>query len=266
MSSQRQLFSAFVLIVAALSTASVVAQAATGRILNDAPMFLLPDAKRQPLLVMEAGVLVEIHRREGTWFNVTVDGSQSGRRTGYVEAHLIEVVKADETIPRVTASSAIPPRTQTPTPQPVSPAQPSLPANSASAAPVALPPTRAAETFQKSKLNITVDDDTRESDVIVRYDPNALLIVDKKSGAAAKTFPYAEMKGAEYSYAKSPRWKTAIFVSPLFLFTSGKKHWFLVQGTGDYALLHLDKSNYRLILAAFEARTGLKVETVADSK
>ena len=66
-------------------------------------------------------------------------------------------------------------------------------------------------------------------------------------------------RSAEYSYAKSPRWKTAIFVSPLFLFTSGKKHWFLVQGEGDYALLHLDKSNYRLILAAFEARSGLKV-------
>jgi hypothetical protein len=34
----------------------------------------------------------------------------------------------------------------------------------------------------------------------------------------------------------------AIFVSPLFLFTSEKKHWFLVQGTGDYALLHLDRA------------------------
>ena len=129
-----------------------------------------------------------------------------------------------------------------------------------------MPPRRPAEAFQKSKISVTIDDKTRESDVIVRYEPAALVIVDKGSGAAAKTFPYAELKSAEYSYAKNPRWKTAIFVSPLFLFTSGKKHWFLVQGDGDYALLHLDKSNYRLILAAFEARTGLNVETVADAK
>jgi hypothetical protein len=243
------------LVAALVWTASPAeAQLITGRILKDAPMFLLPDAKRQPLLVMEAGVLVEIHRREGTWMNVTVDGSQSGRRTGYVEAHLIEVIK-DEGPLRITAASAIPPKGS-------ATATPAVPENARVTAPVG----RTSETFQKSKLNLTVEDRTRESDVVVRYEPNALVIVDRKTGAAAKTFPYAEMKGAEYSYAKSPRWKTAIFVSPLFLFTSGKKHWFLVQGEGDYALLHLDKSNYRLILAAFEARTGLKVETVADTK
>jgi hypothetical protein len=122
------------------------------------------------------------------------------------------------------------------------------------------------ETFQKSKISVTVGDKTKEFDVIVRYDPSSLAIMDKGSGQTTRTFSYGEIKGAEYSYAKSPRWKTALLVSPLFLFTSGKKHWFLVQGTGDYALLHLDKSNYRLILAAFEARTGLKVETVTDTK
>lgn len=258
-----------VLFVAALGGSAAVAEAqTTGRILKDAPMFLLPDAKRQPLLIMEAGVLVEVHRREGTWMNVTVEGSQSGRRTGYVEAQFIEVIpQADQAPPRVTAASSIPPKTTAATTQQVAPVQPSLAVSAATAArPAALPPARASESFQKSKINVTVEDKTRESDVIVRYDSTALVIADKKSGDATKTFAYADLKGAEYSYAKSPRWKTAIFVSPLFLFTSGKKHWFLVQGTGDYALLHLDKSNYRLILAAFEARTGLKVETVADTK
>lgn len=123
-----------------------------------------------------------------------------------------------------------------------------------------------AEAFQKSRISVTVGDKTKESDVIVRYDPSSLAIMGKNSGQTIKTFPYGEIRGGEYSYAKSPRWKTALFVSPLFLFTSGKKHWFLVQGSGDYALLHLDKSNYRLILAAFESRTGLKVETVTDTK
>jgi hypothetical protein len=60
--------------------------------------------------------------------------------------------------------------------------------------------------------------------------------------------------------------ETAIFVSPLFLFTSGKKHWLMVQGDGDYALLQLDKSNYKMALGAFEARSGKKVELVEDSK
>jgi len=217
------------------------------------------------------------HRREGTWLNVTVEGSQAGRRTGYVEAHLIEVLaKPDEAPPRITAASAIPPKSAgaatsqaAPVPGSQGTQAPTLPAPGGQREASAARATRtavASEAFQKSKLNLTVGDKTQESDVIVRYESTALVIVDKKSGEAAKTFPYAAMKGAEYSYAKNPRWKTAIFVSPLFLFTSGKKHWFLVQGEGDYALLHLDKSNYRLILAAFEARTGLKVEAVTDTK
>jgi hypothetical protein len=253
---------AFVLTALTLLPSPVEAQA-TGRIIKNAPMYLLPDASRQPLLVMEAGALVEVHRREGGWLNVTVEGSQMGRRTGYVDARLIEVFERQAPEPpRITAATAIPPRTPE---EPISRAAPAQ--TQATPTPAATPRVIGkTETFQKSRISMTVDDRTRESDVIVRYEPNALVIVDKKTAEATKTFPYAEMKGAEYSYSKNPRWKTAIFVSPLFLFTSGKKHWFLVQGESDYALLHLDKSNYRLILAAFEARTGLKIETVADTK
>jgi len=40
----------------------------------------------------------------------------------------------------------------------------------------------------------------------------------------------------------------------------------MVQTQTDYALIQLDKTNYKLIVAAFETRTGKKVETVADSK
>ena len=254
----------FVVLVAVLLASVSRAEAqTTGRILKEAPLFLVADANRQPLLLMEAGVLVEVHRREGTWLNVTVEGSQFGKRTGYVDARLVEVIEKNAPL-RVTAADAIPPKAaETRT---VAPAQPSLTTRGRVENSRTPPPSRAIETFQKSMLNTTVEDKTRESAVIVRYEPSALVIADKNSGLATKTFPYADLKGVEYSYAKSPRWKTAIFVSPLFLFTSGKKHWFLVQGEGDYALLHLDKTNYRLILAAFEARTGLKVETVTDTK
>jgi hypothetical protein len=262
------------LLHASLAEAQVARRAQlTGRILKEAPLYLFPDSTRQPLVIMEAGVVVEVHRREGAWVNVTVEGSQLGRRTGYVEARLIEVVAQDESNsvpPRLTAATTVPPTTAETVAQ-VAPFQPPQPASAPRGQPQnssarALRTAGAAESFQSARINVTAEDKTREFDVIVRYEPSALVIVDKKSGEATKTFPYADMKGAEYSYAKSPRWKTAIFVSPLFLFTSGKKHWFLVQGPGDYALLHLDKSNYRLILAAFEARTGLKVETVADTK
>lgn len=124
----------------------------------------------------------------------------------------------------------------------------------------------AAQTFPKAKLNLQVGDKKKEIDASVSFDAAALVIVDKNTAQPIKTMPYASMKGAEYSFAKSPRWKTALLVSPLFLFTSGKKHWFMVQTNDDYALVQLDKSNYKMVIAAFEIKTGKKVETVADTK
>jgi hypothetical protein len=122
------------------------------------------------------------------------------------------------------------------------------------------------ETFGKARLTMQVGDKTRAVDVSVNYEPTAMVIVDRNTGQALRTLPYTDMKGGEYSFAKSPRWKTAILVSPLFLFTSGQKHWLLAQGQTEYALLHLDKSNYRMVIASFETRTGKKVEAVGDNK
>jgi len=267
-------------------------------LLADTPLRLLPDASLGSLLMIQAGVTVRVNRIDGLWAEVVVEKSQFGPRTGYVEVRYIRLGPQGATAstssnqptgnePGVVAKPAqlvTPPNTSGNIPSPttqVAPVDQNVTPSATAAHPAALPlirervpdsgarpprPPRASEPFLNSKINVTVEDKTRESDVIIRYDLSALVILDKKSGEAMKTFRYAEMEGAEYSYAKNPRWKTAIFVSPLFLFTSGKKHWFLVQGPGDYALLHLDKSNYRLIVAAFEARTGLKVEAVTDTK
>jgi len=122
------------------------------------------------------------------------------------------------------------------------------------------------ETFQDAKLRVIEGDSIKQIDVALTYDTEALVIVEKHSGKPVKSFAYTDVKSAEYSYGKSPRWKTAIFVSPLFLFTSGKKHWFMVQAGGDYGVMQLDKSNYKMVLAAFETKTGKKVEIVADNK
>lgn len=120
--------------------------------------------------------------------------------------------------------------------------------------------------FDKSQLSLQVDGETKSVDVLLKFDEDSFEIVSKKTKQPLKDYRYTDIKSAEYSYAKSPRWKTAVFVSPLFLFTSGKKHWLLTQGPSDFALLRLDKDNYKLILAAMESKTGKPIEMVADDK
>jgi len=123
-----------------------------------------------------------------------------------------------------------------------------------------------SETFTKATLDLPVDGKMKEIDANVKFDKNAFVVIDRKDGTPIKTFSYSNIRSGEYSFGQSPRWKTALLVSPLFLFTSGVKHWFMVESDDDYALLQLDKSNYKTVLSTFEVRTGVKVETVQDSQ
>jgi hypothetical protein len=46
----------------------------------------------------------------------------------------------------------------------------------------------------------------------------------------------------------------------------GKKHWLTLTSDKDFAVMRLDKNNYKLILPAVEVHTGKKVETSVDEK
>lgn len=134
---------------------------------------------------------------------------------------------------------------------------------------LALTASLAAQTdqfFDKNQLSVQINGKTESVETFLRFDGDSFDVVAKKSKQTIKSYAYTDIKSLEYSYAKSPRWKTAIFVSPLFLFTSGKKHWLLTQGPDDFAMLRLDKENYKLVLAALESKTGKKVDTVGDEK
>ena len=51
---------------------------------------------------------------------------------------------------------------------------------------------------------------------------------------------------------------------PLALLSKGKKHWLTIQHGEEYTILKMDKKNYRQILAAVEARTGMKVNWIIE--
>ena len=129
-----------------------------------------------------------------------------------------------------------------------------------------------ADTFRNVKLMVNTGEKAEEQDAVLHFGDDALTVYGK-GGAILKTFKYADIKGGEYSYSKSPRWKSGIgaaiavgvFAIPVF-FMKGKKHWLTIAAEKDFAVLRLDKKNYKLILPAFEARTGKTVEAVAEEK
>lgn len=116
--SSRRRFSASNLIFALVVTSGAVlfGQQQTGVIVQDAPLVLLPEKGRSPLLIMEKGVTVQVIRREGDWFNITVQGSQWGDRTGYVEAKYLQFRESAPPPPASAGAAVAVPRVEAPRP------------------------------------------------------------------------------------------------------------------------------------------------------
>ena len=97
-------------------------------------------------------------------------------------------------------------------------------------------------------------------------DLRVLRIAHEKRGADEALYAevaFSDVTGILYEQSKSPRWKTAIFLSPLALFSSGRKHWLTIEYKGGYAYMRLDKNNQRQIRAALNA-SGFEVETILE--
>lgn len=122
--------------------------------------------------------------------------------------------------------------------------------------------------FKDAKLQIQQGDKHKEIDSVLRYEPEALSIRpnDKKQAEAGRALKYSDVISAEYTFGKSPRVSAALLVSPMFLFNSSKSHWLTVKTADDYALLRLDKSNYKLVIAELEKRAHITVASVGENK
>lgn len=126
--------------------------------------------------------------------------------------------------------------------------------------------------FTKSKIAVRNPEGERDlvrSDIHVYND--RLEVLSHGKPEVLKKVMYQDITDAQYSYSKSPRWKSAsgvavavgVFAIPLF-FMKGKKHWLTLQEEGDYVVLKLDKKIFRELIAAFESKSGIEVERLAE--
>ncbi len=114
-----------------------------------------------------------------------------------------------------------------------------------------------------------------ESDAVLRIEKETfeVLIEKKKFQEHNKKLSFSEVKIADYSYSKKPMLSvggavaTALLVGFIFalpfLFIKKKNHWLTVQTEDQFAVMKLDKSNYRAIIAEFETH-GVTVNEVKE--
>ena len=113
-----------------------------------------------------------------------------------------------------------------------------------------------------------------ETDAVLAISERTFTVVPDKAAfkPSAKEFAFADIKSADYSFAKKPMLSgggavaTAIllglFVLP-FLFMKKKKHWMTIQTEKEFAVIKLGDNNHRQIVAEFETH-GVKVNTIDE--
>jgi len=105
---------------------------------------------------------------------------------------------------------------------------------------------------------------------VLRFDSakKEVQFVETK-GTPAFSLKYEEIKGMLYEEAARPRYATGLLLGGPLLLTKSKKHFLTfhyidVAGTAQYAIVHLDKSNFQEALSRAESETGKKVEHIEE--
>ena len=142
----------------------------------------------------------------------------------------------------------------------------------------ALPPDQ-INAFQNIDLMQPNGDNLRETSVRVVFDEKTMRIVSRSNGAVIKEWSYDQIKSAEYSYTKNPRWKTglglgaaSIAFPPLLLlavpigFTKHRRHWVTIRTGDDFAVLKVGKGVRKVFMPAFETRTSVQIKALGDNK
>ena len=143
----------------------------------------------------------------------------------------------------------------------------------------AVPPTGNVESFVNIEFIEPNGDNLRETAVKVEFDDTTMRVVSRSNRKLIKEWNYSEIRSAEYSYTKNPRWKTglglgaaSIIFPPLLLvaipigFTKHRRHWVTIRTENDYAVLKVGKGVRKLFMPAFETRTSVPIQALGDDK
>ena len=108
-------------------------------------------------------------------------------------------------------------------------------------------------------------------------EPDQLTVRRKKTGSLLFEIPWTAIEGLTYSKSKHSRWKigagvavvVGVFAIPFF-FMKGTKHWLTVKHNEKMTAFRLnktfrlDKKTFNMIIAEFEAKTGLTASRIEE--
>lgn len=135
------------------------------------------------------------------------------------------------------------------------------------------------EVFDKIEMLSPDGNKIREIDVRIHLKEDSIEIESVRTRELVKKMTYSEIRSAEYSYTKNPRWKTglglgatAVIFPPILLiaiplgFSKHRRHWLTVRTENDYAVLKLSKGTRKVFIPSFETHAGIRISGLGDDK
>ena len=116
--------------------------------------------------------------------------------------------------------------------------------------------TLSAESLGKAKMYVEQNHRLKLVGVSIDVQDSELVATTSGKDPQVARIPYSEISELEYERSAHRRWKTGVMLSPLFLLSKGKKHWFAVIQGENETVFQLSKSNYAKILGAVESKSG----------
>jgi serine/threonine-protein kinase len=118
--------------------------------------------------------------------------------------------------------------------------------------------------FNDVRVVLVTGRDGRDQDAQVMFGDGRVAVLPRVGGNPLAAIPYSGVVTATYTRGRDPKWDPAGFSPPANLNTPGTMfrraaHWLVLQSADAYVILRLEDSNWERILAAVEARTGLKI-------
>ena len=109
-----------------------------------------------------------------------------------------------------------------------------------------------------------------DQDVVLNFSHGHLIVTPKSGGTTLASLPYEKITHATYVRGRSPKWATGSKLAappddldvgslPLLRQT---RHWLVLQGAENYAILRLDDATAAKLMDTFEQRTGIKIDRV----
>lgn len=127
--------------------------------------------------------------------------------------------------------------------------------------------------FKEMKVLVAQGDSLRERDAVFTLDAGRLTVTERNGTTEIVSLPYSSIAQAFFSRSKHPRWigpdgkevEASVDLGRMSFFR-GERNWLILTTSGSPVFVRFEDAHLQAALAAFQERTGIKIQRQAADR